>query len=817
MEDTYRITALEDKYFRVPWYVEVATGTTGTITPPTGGTIVLNQWAGDISAITSTITVSKKPTGIAAKTSAGADITVTMSITGAWALSGTPSAYPIAIIYYYDIKLFNYNQNYSLYTSAAANLHLHQHVITSTADHSSTSTPGKIQKADANGLPVDATNTDTEVSSAVTLKHTQGTDQGLDTGGAHAKTAEEIHDAVDLAHSNSLDHARQHALTSTSDHTGSATPGQVLKADASGLPIDIGVQTANQAFMGPVSGAAANPAFRSPQAKDVVIPDGVGTPTYDDVQDYLNLCQASGRLTGGVLTAHAPADGTVDISAMEGLIHTENTLGSPLIYFKKAASNLALTSGAVNFINITYSTGTLTYSATTSRPADGSYNTFVVGRCWCLGNDVEAITTGQNVYDMYGRAQDRLITKYGAMDHSSGAIISAHATPLRLTCTGSVWYAGNTKTDLSAVTPTTFQVWYKSGSATWNESTEMTLFSDIFNSAAAKTYETYQNGNSLGALGANKYGVYWIFMCPEGDLYVLLGTAIYSNVGAAQAATVPASLPPYLVNWGVLIGRVICQNAAAAFYSVESVFTTKFTLSAVVDHSSLAGLANDDHTQYAPKASPVFTTQITTPVVLAPANTLVFKPTTDATTAIQLSDKDGNAILTVDTTNDRVGIGTTGPTEILDITKSVAGQLNALIKNTDTGATSLASWKLGNSGSNIATLQMYGTGFTTAGAGFQDGTHFFSNGAGGFSIESRTDAANGEIRFYVGAGQTERMRIETNGNVGIGLTGPTAVLHLKAGTATASTAPLKLTSGTVNTTPEAGAIEFDGTNLFVTI
>ena len=47
-----------------------------------------------------------------------------------------------------------------------------------------------------------------------------------------------------------------------------------------------------------------------------------------------------------------------------------------------------------------------------------------------------------------------------------------------------------------------------------------------------------------------------------------------------------------------------------------------------------------------------------------------------------------------------------------------------------------------------------------------------------------------------------------DGKVGIGTTGPTAVLHLKAGTATASTAPLKLTSGTLLTTPEAGAVEF---------
>jgi hypothetical protein len=47
-----------------------------------------------------------------------------------------------------------------------------------------------------------------------------------------------------------------------------------------------------------------------------------------------------------------------------------------------------------------------------------------------------------------------------------------------------------------------------------------------------------------------------------------------------------------------------------------------------------------------------------------------------------------------------------------------------------------------------------------------------------------------------------------SGNVGIGTTTPSAYLNIKAGTASASTAPLKLTSGTLNTTAEIGAIEF---------
>lgn len=57
-------------------------------------------------------------------------------------------------------------------------------------------------------------------------------------------------------------------------------------------------------------------------------------------------------------------------------------------------------------------------------------------------------------------------------------------------------------------------------------------------------------------------------------------------------------------------------------------------------------------------------------------------------------------------------------------------------------------------------------------------------------------------------GISDKAKITSAGLFGIGVTTPTAVLHLKAGTATASTAPLKFTSGTLLTTPEAGAVEF---------
>ena len=67
-------------------------------------------------------------------------------------------------------------------------IHTQQHSITSTADHTSTATSGQMLKADANGLPVDASNTDAEVSAAVSASHSNANDPSADEKAALAGT-----------------------------------------------------------------------------------------------------------------------------------------------------------------------------------------------------------------------------------------------------------------------------------------------------------------------------------------------------------------------------------------------------------------------------------------------------------------------------------------------------------------------------------------------------------------------------------------------------------------------------------------------------
>lgn len=83
------------------------------------------------------------------------------------------------------------------------------------------------------------------------------------------------------------------------------------------------------------------------------------------------------------------------------------------------------------------------------------------------------------------------------------------------------------------------------------------------------------------------------------------------------------------------------------------------------------------------------------------------------------------------------------------------------------------------------------------------------------SIVTATTTASNRIPFYVGttytATSSANLTFVTNR-----LIGTTLYLTLSAGTATAGTGPLKMTSGTNLTTAEAGTFEYNGADLFFT-
>jgi len=95
---TSRVTTLENIQYEYEVFASIASGTSGTITYPTGSTLVVGEYAGQ-NAIVTALDANGRPIDQAARTAAGAVITATLGVGGSYTLSGAPSAYPVGLVY----------------------------------------------------------------------------------------------------------------------------------------------------------------------------------------------------------------------------------------------------------------------------------------------------------------------------------------------------------------------------------------------------------------------------------------------------------------------------------------------------------------------------------------------------------------------------------------------------------------------------------------------------------------------------------------------------------------------------------------------
>jgi parallel beta-helix repeat protein len=305
---------------------------------------------------------------------------------------------------------------------------------------------------------------------------------------------------------------------------------------------------------------------------------------------------------------------------------------------------------------------------------------------------------------------------------------------------------------------------------------------------------------------------------------------IIGNTGITDYSDYNASTP---------YGNALTSNPLSQFAATTS--------------AQLAGVVSDETGSGALvfATSPTFTTQITTPVAYGSSSSggsLTLGSTSHATKGKILFGS-GSAY---DESLGFLGIGTQSPTAQLHISGNISASAwttngigfrtsdQTFNDNTSSGTvTNMYFHRLGvpTVTSTSVTTYTNGVGFyfpAVAASGNATITNGYSIGTqgniqvGGSTIQMSNGGANSTLqipnsttafRIQTGGSNATRFTIATStGLIGIGPTAPTptAYLTLAAGTATASTAPLKLTSGTNLTTPEAGAIEFDGTNYFAT-
>lgn len=105
---TARVQTIEDTYYLCLYYETLISGTSGTVSVPAGGTIVLDGFEGKADAI---IVGSSNsfPVYDTVFTSGGVAVAATMDASGNYTLVGIPASYPVSILYFYKVKELQYD------------------------------------------------------------------------------------------------------------------------------------------------------------------------------------------------------------------------------------------------------------------------------------------------------------------------------------------------------------------------------------------------------------------------------------------------------------------------------------------------------------------------------------------------------------------------------------------------------------------------------------------------------------------------------------------------------------------------------------
>ena len=241
-------------------------------------------------------------------------------------------------------------------------------------------------------------------------------------------------------------------------------------------------------------------------------------------------------------------------------------------------------------------------------------------------------------------------------------------------------------------------------------------------------------------------------------------------------------------------------NTLAVDTTVVPVKTDNLSVFGATTSAQLAGVISDETGtgSLVFNTSPAFTTGLSTPAITTASGALTVTPAAGSNLNLNLSTTGDFAVNTddlyVDTSTGNVGVGTTSPDTRLVVGLDTTGQSNYITIGKGWDTSSGLLW----------------------GRGGVIDTRIESNETEDlvFSINEQNLAST--IDFIFKGNNTEILRISNTGNVGIGTTTPTAYLHIKGGTATANTSPLKFTAGTSLTTPEAGALEFSNSETGLT-
>lgn len=314
----------------------------------------------------------------------------------------------------------------------------------------------------------------------------------------------------------------------------------------------------------------------------------LGTPTYETAQDWFNVIQTAGIISGFELSNTRLAT-ELDVAAGTGIVKsTDSEIGSSVSFNFAGVQNVTLSGNNINYIYLDYNAGTPQIVATTNRASIELNRHFIIGRVYKNGTTLHILNAGVHLPNLARNEHERLVERDG-FTYVSGSITSETGT-LNLAVTAGVWYLGHNRITTDALDSSVADTWIYThyGVSSW-----------ITDDATAEAVDcTHYNSGAdvITSMGPNNYGTQWVYITSDSHWYVIYGT-INGTLSAAQDDTPPTTLPPYVTHMGELIAKII-HKEDGTIVAIEIAQDVKFTSSGIPNHNDTGGLQGGTADEY---------------------------------------------------------------------------------------------------------------------------------------------------------------------------------------------------------------------------
>jgi hypothetical protein len=347
----------------------------------------------------------------------------------------------------------------------------------------------------------------------------------------------------------------------------------------------------------------------------------------------LRFVATAGLIMGGTLAAAGTAAFTVGTG--QGAIRTSNSITAEITFFDfPALSTTAIPVNAVRYVGVEYNAGTPQVVVHTVDDWN-YYSDFPVGMVANQGNVIHVNQDGRLLPDQVGRLIRRFYgtLPYARDERQGGLVLGEGGTRNFTLSAGTLWdrSVDFTIAALNTAVAGSFDAYYRDGVGGWT--------GDLARTQWPNTQYDDGSGTLATLLNNNRWAVLWFYLETDGQVVMLYGQAEYTTQAAAAAEGSPSTVPARITASGRILGRFIFQKSATTAHSIESVWNVEFTAAGVSEHGNLAGLADDDHTQYHTDARALTwaTTNLvgTAPIVVSTVGTtgLIWSHSTSGVTA----------------------------------------------------------------------------------------------------------------------------------------------------------------------------------------